>query len=116
VADPYELAALDFFERGEILTLMVQPNHVNNPPAGNVNGDTIWGQAGAYPYLAGQYDQHEGIAYPQGGTPNVGQLQFNTVPDDHIDFGTTDTVQRLPDGILTIGWEGYRIIQPVGPA
>ncbi len=116
VSDPYDLAALDFFERGEVLTIFVQPNHVNNPPVGNVNGDTIWGQAGTYPYLAGQYDQHEGIAYPQGGNPNVGQIQYVTNQPDYLAFGDDDTIQRLPDGILTIGWEGYRIIQPVGPA
>jgi hypothetical protein len=114
VSDPYDLAALDFFERGEIITVMVQPNHVNNPPAGNVDGDTIFGSTGAYPYLAGQYDQHEGIAYTQGPNPFPGQLHYDG--STNLVFAAADTIQRLPDGILTIGWEGYRIIQPVGPA
>ncbi len=117
VSDPYELAALDFFERGEILTVKVQPNHVNNPPVGNVDGDTIWGTGvpGSYPYLSGQYDQHEGIAYPNGPSgANKGQIDATNPA--LLAFGQSDLIQRLPDGILTIGWEGYRIIQPVGPA
>jgi hypothetical protein len=114
ISDPFDLAALDFFERGEIITVMVQPNHVNNPPVGNVNGDTIWGAVGGYPYLAGQYDQHEGIAYPQGTSQALGgQMHYE---GGNIVISTTEQIQRLPDGILTIGWEGYRIQQPVGPA
>lgn len=110
---PWDLGALDFFERGEVLTVRAQPLHVNNPPAGNVdaecvipntqNGGTGW------PFLEGQYDAHEGICTPGASTiggedPNLPNVLAN------------DSVQRLPDGILTLGWEGYRIIQPIGPA
>jgi hypothetical protein len=115
---PQDLGALDFFERGEVLTIAVQPNHVNNPPFGNIDGGAIAGQPGAYPFLAGQYDVHEGIAPPVGpaATP-VGPWAFTTFPrTGNLTFSTTENVQRLPDGILTIGWIGYRIIQPVGPA
>lgn len=101
---PQELGALDFFERGEIITVKVQPTHVNNPPAGNADGLNIFGITG-WPFLAGQYDPHEGIVTPSG---------FAFIDGSMIRIGT-DPITRLPDGILTIGWEGYRIIQPVGP-
>ncbi len=98
-----DLGALDFFERGEVITVMANPNHVNNPPAGNAQGFDIFGSAG-WPFLDGQYDPQEGILTPNPIDPNN--------PNTRI---TTDTVVRLPDGILTVAWEGYRIIQPVGP-
>jgi hypothetical protein len=115
---PQDLGALDFFERGEVLTVSVQPNHVNNPPAGNVSGAEVFAPyagAGAtsWPFLDGQYDAHEGIA-TIGGQPIGTPAGPGVEPD--VRFLTTDSVTRLPDGILTIGWEGYRIIQPVGPA
>jgi hypothetical protein len=113
---PSELGALDFFERGEVLTIQVQPNHVNNPPAGNADGHNLFGlAAGSFPFLNGQYDPHEGIASNatnQGGMFIVDNHQGVT----DLYGATTDLIQRLPDGILTIGWQGYRIIQPVGPA
>lgn len=105
------LGALDFFERGEVITVQVAPNHVNNPAAGNVDGNMIFGSifgsstSTSWPFLAGQYDAHEGIATPT--VVNTGEDQSTTI--------TSDPVTRLPDGILTIGWEGYRIIQPVAP-
>lgn len=89
---PFQLGALDFFERGETMQWRVTPTHGNNPSAGNVSGFV-----GAYPFLDSQYDVHEGIADP-------------SIPNQ-----TTDPVTRLPDGILTIGFHGYRIIQPPGP-
>jgi hypothetical protein len=110
---PWDLGALDFFERGEVLTVKVQPLHVNNPPVGNVdaacvfpntaNGGTGW------PFIEGQYDAHEGIC-----TPGAATLGDDTILRPNV--LATDSVQRLPDGILTLGWEGYRIIQPIGPA
>jgi hypothetical protein len=115
---PFDLGALDFFERGEVLTIQVQPNHVNNPPAGNIDGGAIFGTAGGFPFLAGQFDPHEGVSEPviNGPANPVSPIAFTTPPrTGAILIGTTESVQRLPDGILTIGWEGYRIIQPVGP-
>lgn len=94
INSPFSLGALDFFERGEVLQWKVTPLHVNNPPAGNVSA---FAAGGFYPFLDSQYDVHEGILDPE-----VAQQQ-------------TDLVTRLPDGILTIGFHGYRIIQPPGP-
>ncbi len=88
-----ELASLDFFERGETLNWEVTPTHVNNPPYGNVSS---FG-AGNFPFLDSQYDVHEGIVDAPGDNP----------PD-------TDPVTRLPDGVLIIGFKGYKIIQPPG--
>lgn len=90
----FSLGALDFFERGEVLQWKVTPLHVNNPPAGNVSG---YSAGGFYPFLDSQYDVHEGILDPE-----VAEQE-------------TDLVTRLPEGILTIGFHGYRIIQPPGP-
>jgi hypothetical protein len=117
INSPFELGALDFFERGEVITFEVQPNHVNNPPAGNVTGRAVLpliaglGNAGGFPFVGGQFDAHEGIATPGGITLE------RDAPEDptYVDLLVNDSIQRLPDGILTIGFEGYRIIQPVGP-
>lgn len=103
ISSPLDLAALDFFERGETITFDVQPNHVNNPSAGNIDGSLIYG-SGA-PFLAGQFDRHEGI-----GTPDL-----FTFPGGTFTPLATDVVSRLPNGILTIGYIGYQIQQPVGP-
>lgn len=110
---PWDLGALDFFERGEVLTVRVQPNHVNNPPAGNVDGATVFpvtddGGTG-WPFTEGQYDAHEGIATP-------GAVELADDNPLEVNLLANDAVARLPDGILTFAWEGYRIIQPVGPA
>lgn len=115
---PVALGALDFFERGEVITIRVQPNHVNNAPAGNVDGDAVFPfrsvtspafGTGGYPFVEGQYDAHEGIAAP-------GSLQLETPAANPLSatIAATDRVTRLPDGILTIAYEGYRIIQPPG--
>ena len=96
---PFQLGALDFFERGETLQWRVTPTHVNNPDAGNVSA--FGGAAGnPFPFLDSQYDVHEGISDPI---------------DPDATANTADPVTRLPDGILTIGLHGYRIIQPPGP-
>jgi len=91
---PFQLGALDFFERGETLQWKVVPTHVNNPSAGNAFG---FGAGGVYPFIDSQYDVHEGIVDPN--TAGV----------------TTDPLQRLPDGFLYIGFHGFRIVQPPGP-
>ena len=105
-----DLGALDFFERGETVTIGVTPTHVHNPPAGNIAGDMIFPQAAkvGFPFLDGQYDPHEGI-----GTPGcVTQTAVDEIPDSL----ETDVVQRLPEGIVTIGFIGYRIVQSPGVA
>jgi hypothetical protein len=106
INSPFDLGALDFFERGETLTVFVTPNHVNNPPAGNVTGEFIFtsGSNPQWPFVDSQYDPHEGIATPS-------PLTFGVDPP----IITADPVTRLPDGLMTVGWEGYRIIQPVAP-
>lgn len=108
INSPQELAALDFFERGEVITFRVQPNHVNNPPAGNADGSNIFGAppGPGWPFLQGQYDRHEGIVTPGA---------FTTNDDEILSLLTPDVIQRLPNGILTIGFLGFRIQQPVGP-
>jgi hypothetical protein len=117
INSPFELGALDFFERGETLTIKYQPLHVNNPPAGNVSGTEVLAAAektGAspanWPFIQGQYDAHEGIATPKA--TEVQDVSGENFPAALL----TDSVERLPNGILTIGWHGYRIIQPIGPA
>lgn len=105
INSPQELGALDFFERGEVITFRVEPSHANNPPFGNVDGLNTFGVAG-WPFLDGQYDPHEGIATPGGLTLDQGGDPVNL---------TDDIVQRLPDGILVIGFIGYRIQQAIGP-
>lgn len=109
----WDLGALDFFERGEVITVKTQPTHVNNPPVGNVDSACVFpvtdNDGIGWPFLDGQYDAHEGICTP--GAVTLGDdnpLEVNVL--------ATDAVARLPDGILTFAWEGYRIIQPVGPA
>jgi hypothetical protein len=102
-----DLPALDFFERGEVINFNIQPNHVNNPPAGNADGLAIFGTTG-WPFLDGQYDKHEGIVTPgafstSGATPPVTTRL------------AADIISRLPNGIITIGYFGYRIQQPPGP-
>lgn len=111
---PFELAALDFFERGEVITFQIQPSHVNNPAAGNVDGECIFPAAAAggflgYPFVEGQYDSHEGICTP------AGVLMGGSGDETDWEPIATDPIARLPNGILTIGLEGYRIVQTVGP-
>lgn len=93
INSPFLLGALDFFERGETLQWRVTPTHINNPAFGNVSG---FAAGGFYPFQDSQYDVHEGIL-----DPVIAQQE-------------TDPVTRLPEGILTIGFHGYRIIQPPG--
>jgi hypothetical protein len=108
INSPQELGALDFFERGESVTFRVQPTHVNNPAFGNVTGANIFPApmvSPGWPFVDGQYDPHEGIFTPGGFTDGAGTPVSLT----------TDIVRRLPDGILILGFIGYRIQQAIGP-
>jgi hypothetical protein len=93
INSPFDLAALDFFEKSEVLSWTVSPTHPNNPSYGNVSGI---GTGGSFPFIASQYDVHEGINDPE----------LNNV--------TNDPITRLPSGTLIIGFHGYRIYQPPG--
>jgi hypothetical protein len=92
----FDLGALDVFERGEQLTFNVLPQHVNNPSFGNIQSFSA-GDAGNYPFLASGWDYIEGI---------------NDQVNDAA--GSTDPITRLANGILIIGFHGYRIVQPPG--
>lgn len=111
----FDLSALDFFERGSLITFAVQPTHVNNPPAGNVDGECIFPIAAAanggnfgFPFVDGQYDVQEGICTPNGVVQGDGG-------EGDYDPALTDPVSRVPAGVLTLGYEGYRIYQGVAP-
>lgn len=94
INSPFELGALDVFERGEVLTWKVLPLHPNNPAYGNLSA--FGAPNPLYPFLDSQYDAVEGIN------------DFND-PD-----ATSDPITRLPNGVMTIGFHGYKIIQPAG--
>jgi hypothetical protein len=94
INSPWQLGALDFFERGETIQWKVRPTHVNNPPAGNASG---YAAGNLFPFLSSQFDVQEGVVDPLN-------------PD-----ATTDPITRLPDGILIVALHGFRIIQPPGP-
>jgi len=94
VNSPWQLGAMDFFERGETIKWQVRPTHLNNPPAGNLSG---YAAGGSYPFLGSQYDVHEGIV------------------DTAIQGVTDDPITRQADGILIVGLHGFKIIQPPGP-
>lgn len=111
---PFDLGALDVWERGTTITVKATPTHVNNPPAGNVDSEAVFAQAASlspsltgWPFVAGQYDTHEGICTPECVTRGASE-------GDYVPLAT-DTITRTPDGILIIGWEGYRIKQVTGP-
>jgi hypothetical protein len=102
-----DLPALDFMERGEVLTWKVQPSHPNNPAFGNVTGACVFPNSTtkAYPFLDGQFDPHEGINTPDPVTYDGGEIPgYETIGEDRI--------IRVPDGVLFIALEGYRIVQP----
>ncbi len=94
INSPFNLGALDVFERGEVITFRVQPQHPNNPAYGDIQSFT--GPSSAWPFLASQYDAVEGI---------------NDVVTEDV---TSDPVTRLPVGFLIIGLHGYKVIQPPG--
>lgn len=112
--EPVELGALDVFEPGDSVTVKVTPTHPSNPAYGNVRSlahggsdytySNVTGQAannpfpaGPFPFIAGQYDGHEGI-------------NDETLTSDSST--TSDRVTRAENGVLTIGYMGYRIVQP----
>ena len=90
-----QLPAMDYFPPTTSINFTVRSNHINNPNAGNIQ--TL---VGALPYLDSQYDAHEGIVY--------GAAVFDPT--------TADAITRLPNGILVVGYRGYRIVQPQGMA
>lgn len=95
--DAFELGALDFFERSQVIQFNVQPMHVPNPAFGNISGLT--GTPGSdWPFIESGWDAIEGINDP------AIQLENDT-----------DPIVRDPSGVLIIGFHGYRIIQPPGP-
>jgi hypothetical protein len=93
INDAYPLGALDVYERGTVITFQILPQHIQNPSFGNVSG---FGTGGVWPFLGSQWDSIEGINDPE------------------IVGVSADPVTRAASGILTIGFHGYRIIQPAG--
>lgn len=94
INEPFDLGALDFFERGEVITFKILPTHANNAAFGNVSGFSAPNPL--YPFASSQWDSVEGISDPSDA-----------------DF-SEDPITRAPQGVLTIGLFGYRIIQPPG--
>ena len=102
---PVELGALDVFPRGCNINFKVQPNHVLNPSYGNAFGTAVFPNAPAgFPFSAGQFDPHEGIATPASNVIGAGGV-VDYVPR------TADNIVRLPSGFFIIALEGYRILQ-----
>ncbi|MFQ5550688.1 MAG: hypothetical protein ACE5FJ_05575 [Gemmatimonadales bacterium] len=95
VNSPFKLGALDFFERGEVMTFKVLPQHANNAAFGNISGGGAPNPS--FPFIDSQWDRVEGI-------------------NDQNDAaaGDTDPITRAPQGILTIGFHGFKIIQQPG--
>lgn len=95
INSPFNLGALDFFERGETLQFNVLPLHANNAPFGNISG---FGAPNAnYPFIDSQWDRVEGINDQNDANAN-----------------DVDPITRAPQGILTIGFHGFKIIQQPG--
>jgi hypothetical protein len=94
INDPWQLGALDFFERNEVITFNVAPTHAPNQSFGNISG---FGVPANFPFIDSQWDAIEGI-----------NDQAQAISGD------TDPVVRAPSGVLTIGFFGYRIWQPPG--
>ncbi len=111
---PLDLAACDVFEPGDSANFKVTPLHPNNPAFGNIQSLMLQGTdityditkgggvndpfpAGPFPFLASQFDGHEGI-------------NDQTLAGDSTT--TADRVTRSPDGIITIGYQGYKLVQP----
>ena len=87
-----QLPVLDYWEKGDIIEFEIEPLHLNNAGGGNVQA-----YFGAMPYQDGSFDGHEGVMYPGWNTE-----------------GTPDPIQRMPSGILVVGFSGFRILQPPG--
>jgi len=92
-----QLSVLDYWEKGTVIQLDVEPAHVNNPPDGNIQG-----LFGSFPFIDSQYDSQEGIMYPPG-----------TYTCDPV---SSDPITRNPIGTLVCGFHGFRILHPAGVA
>ena len=88
-----QLPVLDYWEKGETIECKIEPLHQNNPAGGNIQA-----LLGSMPYLQGQFDGQEGVAYPA----------WQCTP------GQPDMIARRPAGILVLGFLGYKILQPPG--
>lgn len=95
INEPFNLGALDVFERGEVLSFKILPLHANNPPFGNISGFGVPNPN--FPFIDSGWDAVEGINDQNDAAAN-----------------TTDPITRVPNAILTIGFHGYRIVQPPG--
>jgi len=113
------LPTIDVFEPGELIDVVVEPTHPNNPAYGNVQSlmyfntgagafdfNPATGVAannpappGNFPSLAGQFDGHEGT--DSSSLPGATDQ-------------TTDPASRSASGLIQMGWLGYRILQ--GPS
>jgi len=91
-----QLPVLDFYAPGETIEFEAEPSHVNNPASGNIQ--TL---IGSMPYLASQYDGHEGI------DPGAGQGWA-------CENGVSDIITRNPSGVLIVGLLGFKILNPPG--
>lgn len=94
INSPWELGALDVFERGQVMEFDLTPLHVANPAAGNVSGfapaNALW------PFIESQYDAVEGV-----NDPALAGL-------------TTDPILRQANAIAIIGFHGFLIVQQPG--
>lgn len=114
-----EMGCFDVFEPNDVVQIRATPLHPMNPEFGNIQGlgvinpdygiDTATGggpnnpfPVGNWPWISSQYDGHEGI----NGETLTGDYSENAV----------DRITRLPDGVLTIGFWGYKICQAPGVA
>ena len=113
---PVDLSCYDVLEPGEEVIVRVNPLHINNPAFGNISSlvalnadytyDSTTGAAannplpaGAFPFLQGQFDGHEGIN------------DETLIGDADV---TVDRVQRVFDGTLYVGFMGFRIVAAPG--
>jgi hypothetical protein len=95
INEPWELGALDVFERGEVVQYQVLPLHANNAAFGNIQGFLAGGQ---FPFIDSQWDAVEGI----NDTLRA------------LSAGETDPVVRLPNAVMSLVLHGYIIRQPPG--
>lgn len=111
------LSVYDVFDPGEVVTIKVTPTHVANPAYGSISSLArkaalytfvpATGSApndpmpfGPFPFLEGQFDGHEGI---------------NDETLDGDDEDQADPAVRVFNGILTVGFRGFRILSPPSP-
>jgi hypothetical protein len=95
INEPFELGALDVFERGEVIVFKVLPLHPNNPSYGNLSA--FGAPNASFPFVTAGFDAVEGVN-----------------DQNDANASTTDPVTRLANAIVTIGYHGYRIIQQPG--